>query len=106
MRISDWSSDVCSSDLHVTVRNTGILVNLAANNKTGSFIKRDCVRLCRKRNVMPALSPAIGNGLFQDSLAHTSVTQILDNSHATNHATGKNAGEEIGRASCRARVCQ
>src|SRR3546814_10021141 len=35
MRISDWSSDVCSSDLRMTLQAEGILVTEAATAKEG-----------------------------------------------------------------------
>src|SRR3546814_5780923 len=67
MRISDWSSDVCSSDLSVEHVDPCTLI----------------LQLQQRRNC----HDQIKNGL---SLA--------------NHAT--NASNQIGRASCRERVCQ
>src|SRR3546814_1869542 len=75
MRISDWSSDVCSSDLDLELRE--ILV-------------RRCAKA--KLQIVPVLDPIM-------------------------HAFGKYLGEkaqnlpgrqheQIGRASCRERVCQ
>src|SRR3546814_4485527 len=71
MRISDWSSDVCSSDLgcdRVVAADQAVLLFLA-----GQF---------RRRHVAPAVMPDLVSGVG-DAPAH-----------------------EIGRASCRERVCQ
>src|SRR3546814_1638335 len=77
MRISDWSSDVCSSDLatfRFVVNSEGLL----------QMYSHLCARLYIHS----------GEGLavkFIHPLRHVS------------HATGQN---QIGRASCRERVCQ
>src|SRR3546814_7025649 len=65
MRISDWSSDVCSSDLIVAVAFDKVLAGLDAAKAAGLQVKINCVAL-----------------------------------------KGVNDDEEIGRASCRERVCQ
>src|SRR3546814_3332981 len=67
MRISDWSSDVCSSDLPVTVQDAGRLDRLRQGASRRPVV---CVG---------------GRGQFG----------------APGHR-----GAEIGRASCRERVCQ
>src|SRR3546814_9277888 len=74
MRISDWSSDVCSSDL----------------------VGHDA-----RRADVEALSHALG--LAQDTIDHL----VTDLAHEVNGPTSM--GEpalQIGRASCRDRVCQ
>src|SRR3546814_8727931 len=85
MRISDWSSDVCSSDLGLTYDERrdhlwGVVNNpeeLLALDKDGGFLAR---------------YPLRG---FQDV---EGVTYLGDDLLVLT--------EEIGRASCRARVCQ
>src|SRR3546814_1790244 len=80
MRISDWSSDVCSSDLRgdpagaaVAGRDHDLL-----KQQHAGLVGRDTCRLPR----------------FDDPLALVSVRR------ASEHV------EQIGRASCRERVCQ
>src|SRR3546814_1993514 len=79
MRISDWSSDVCSSDLRPS---RGFI----------SIFGEDVVTMARGR--LPALRRRIGV-VFQDFrlVSHLSA---FDNV----------ALPQIGRASCRERVCQ
>src|SRR3546814_3117805 len=72
MRISDWSSDVCSSDL------------LAGMRSDGDFVQTDHVR----NRVLRKFAQV-------DPLAFT---QLADELQAL--------PLEIGRASCRERVCQ
>src|SRR3546814_6414150 len=71
MRISDWSSDVCSSDLGAHRSEDRRLVGIAwTRQRRGS----------RRRSLEPAHRPARGRQL--------------------------GVGDEIGRASCRERVCK
>src|SRR3546814_5320078 len=84
MRISDWSSDVCSSDLQK-------VLTLCKNNSTSSN---------------------------ESNLVHASSLQLSAEQDATTIAgAGRERGghfsplehqewEQIGRASCRERVCQ
>src|SRR3546814_7153982 len=74
MRISDWSSDVCSSDL------------------VGPFDPREDDGL-----VLPGLDRALEVGDF--AIGHGGAPTL-------DEAGGADLLEEIGRASCRERVCQ
>src|SRR3546814_9258609 len=65
MRISDWSSDVCSSDLSARIRN-----QIALNRKNAAIL---------------ASSAAVRAG---------------------KQGVGEGTADQIGRASCRERVCQ
>src|SRR3546814_8114414 len=85
MRISDWSSDVCSSDLSrvITIAFTSpdpALAARIANTYTSEFIKSN---LQRKFN--------------STSYARDFLSQQLGEAKAKL--------EQIGRASCRERVC-
>src|SRR3546814_20044077 len=100
MRISDWSSDVCSSDLPrvegSTARSGGI------SSSSGIFIEG---QPCRLRITLGTLS----NGREEYADGKASVRQW---------SFGRRGGcgdgrvvpglgpAEIGRASCRGRVCQ
>src|SRR3546814_6077935 len=75
MRISDWSSDVCSSDLKITYASIGNgTPHYLAMEWAKAMAGIDLVHVPYK-GVAPALADVVG-------------------------------GQEIGRASCRARVCQ
>src|SRR3546814_7217764 len=65
LRISDWSSDVCSSDLQLGLRYCAALTE----------------------------SPGDGTRLARERASDTDVVVAV-------------GGDEIGRASCRERVCQ
>src|SRR3546814_5949881 len=75
MRISDWSSDVCSSDL-------GIAHMKLSRSGANYVVSLDCSEPVNRHR------PSV------DVLFHSAA-----------HVAGKNA-VEIGRASCRERVCQ
>src|SRR3546814_1681599 len=83
MRISDWSSDVCSSDLGAVDISGGVRVGGAVN-----AISKDA----------SATAMRIGAG--------ASVPEIRVSGKIEATTGGKAAGDEIGRASCRERVCQ
>src|SRR3546814_14062152 len=89
MRISDWSSDVCSSDLHTvfTTRATGSLA--------GSQIRHDAWRhepdhALGERDVESASLSGCSPPVQRRQNGHGSITPRQ---------------HEIGRASCRERVC-
>src|SRR3546814_3348959 len=82
MRISDWSSDVCSSDLN---RLTG--ADVVAENKLFATLDPTTRRLRLPTNQNVLLSDTVG---FIRKLPHRLVE----------------AFKEIGRASCMERVCQ
>src|SRR3546814_4723591 len=90
MRISDWSSDVCSSDLHrAFVREAGLVG------------QADAHRVARTR----ALALAGELGVAQVGLLvafEVHVHRVLRDQRGQQRLVGL----EIGRASCRERVCQ
>src|SRR3546814_10441180 len=106
MRISDWSSDVCSSDL---------LVNYA-------FPKDDVVDEAHKIATEIAGNPlwavrwskaavnkqlkAQLNQILELSIAYESLTMLTEDSKAAVNAFADKRTPQIGRASCRDRVCQ
>src|SRR3546814_4610440 len=83
MRISDWSSDVCSSDLAST-----ILCGLSADRR-GISLAADLLKYraaVAARNLTPFADAATSKEVPAD---------LIDDLY-----------EQIGRASCRERVCQ
>src|SRR3546814_4155970 len=95
MRISDWSSDVCSSDL------------VASVGKTEEQLKEAGVAYRVGKFPFTANSRARCNDTtegFVKILADKQTDRVLGA-----HIIGADAGSlihEIGRASCRERVCQ
>src|SRR3546814_7892048 len=85
VRISDWSSDVCSSDLHVAVDLTGGHARIARGLAT------------QEAFVVTEIEVGFGAILGDEHFA------MLERAHRA--CIDVDVGE-IGRASCRERVCQ
>src|SRR3546814_11532754 len=109
MRISDWSSDVCSSDLHTSPRGAGAAAGACprgTTSRTGWLLgartpgpPQRRAQAAKRWRARWGLSSALARWLVAPGEA------------AELHAggAGNAAGdevEEIGRASCRERVCQ
>src|SRR3546814_14527016 len=98
MRISDWSSDVCSSDL---------LLNVAADHLFGRGIVR---------NIDRATDIDVGVFGFDPYLADRVDAELADERDipdagiiflfAAEDTAGLIIGRQTGRASCRERVCK
>src|SRR3546814_7934675 len=96
MRISDWSSDVCSSDLHLGDLAQG-RVRLLRGGRVDAGADTTTLRAVRQRGRIALV------GLGAARLAH----QLVDRCHSllgTRWLAGETA--QIGRASCRERVVQ
>src|SRR3546814_11062283 len=113
MRISDWSSDVCSSDLfsfdeayaNDPARAT---LSLAYRDTHGALI--DQPRAYQTR-IEPFFSNLLPEGTLRDYLARRagvkSLREYLLLAQLGADLPGAvTAASEIGRASCRERVCQ
>src|SRR3546814_12833865 len=95
MRISDWSSDVCSSDLGRGCRG-------CCATAPGSASRRRR-RLVETGHVVDVLAVAGDTERTRQRVVH----QAVDGDEAQAAGTGPGAHLlEIGRASCRARVWQ
>src|SRR3546814_2374393 len=95
MRISDWSSDVCSSDLHVMRELNGqakaMIVTQSREHALRYFFGvRDYIK---------------SQG-YKDLKALVAFSGELDFDGETYTEADLNGFSEIGRASCRERVCQ
>src|SRR3546814_4749115 len=84
MRISDWSSDVCSSDLEITSMTClALIASITVDNSS------------LKVEGEPPCFP------LQESLI-----SLFSRSKYCSQVTENSVGIQIGRASCRERVCQ
>src|SRR3546814_17222405 len=107
MRISDWSSDVCSSDLH-GIRVEGlyrqnVVFGQPVSIETGAGVDKD-----RQRAFFDVHLPPTTRG-YKDSMGvlyeHSDI-EGLDNTRAGLGWKRRQERKEIGRASCRERGCQ
>src|SRR3546814_8209867 len=92
MRISDWSSDVCSSDLRVSTDNGVSYYAASGDYKTltaGTGVENN--------------SGGLSLTFTASTAARSGVTRISGNLGDGNPPV---AESKIGRASCRERVCQ
>src|SRR3546814_16834369 len=111
MRISDWSSDVCSSDLLPPVRGRGEAKFLGMRFRVGeaaivtflfSFALLLSV-LTAEPVELPRCRVALGAELGQQSL---DLAIPLGRDAADRVPAPGDADMKLGRASCRERVCQ
>src|SRR3546814_2153976 len=104
MRISDWSSDVCSSDLRRAFAKEGVLSCIeAAAAKNGALVRTAGIVLIRQR-------PGKGNAIFITIEDEGGIVNILLWArHFERYRRAVMASRlmlAIGRASCRDRGCQ
>src|SRR3546814_14719488 len=97
MRISDWSSDVCSSDLDNAPDDTSIPIAGGSSRPLGEL--RDLISIERGQKI--AYVTDVG-----DTAANRSAIQALANDADTFFIEASFSPAEIGRASCRERVWQ
>src|SRR3546814_6292628 len=98
MRISDWSSDVCSSDLPPTV------CDRSNNSRASTEPAYDCVPKSEPRR--SGTSHRVWSAWNVLSRDEGSLAPTRDRKEGSWWAlTGSNR-RQIGRASCRERVCQ
>src|SRR3546814_9452399 len=83
MRISDWSSDVCSSDLHIRGRNAD-RITVAAVSPQGAF-------------------QPLERGSAPGEWRLSDIADLGEKAEILLYITDD---RKIGRASCRERVCQ
>src|SRR3546814_13282847 len=112
MRISDWSSDLCSSDLPVAVVDVGgattdiavvkeggrgLYAQLSGTAEIGALNLRDNLNTMLRQRFQ--LSEQVSEAHI-DRLIQTGKYRL----YGETHDLGREI--EIGRASCRERVCQ
>src|SRR3546814_15705751 len=98
MRISDWSSDVCSSDLRILSRDDhGALAEAQPQQQRAVLLEPP-----GHRALVDDLLDRLAI-LFAVFVARVAVVRIMRQRDLVIEADEKEA--EIGRASCRERVC-
>src|SRR3546814_15037078 len=97
MRISDWSSDVCSSDLH----RAGPTQHSSAHPIM--LLAREGVRFEHVEPDLPGIAHRVEQPHRHGDKGAIILGASLDEEHAVFAASTE---PEIGRASCRERVCQ
>src|SRR3546814_13103890 len=97
MRISDWSSDVCSSDLLAGARGLEVLRRLRQHAAIDRTAQVGGNALANPADLIEAAGAGAAPG-DSDAEQQQEVSLHL--------AAGDAAMIEIGRASCRERVCQ
>src|SRR3546814_9979357 len=102
MRISDWSSDVCSSDL-LQLAAVALKLELVAKKAAEAVNDDQIIRVVgiRRRLDHRPEDRAAGVGRRRARLAVD-----LDEVDSTRRAMPFDRGDQIGSASCRERVCQ
>src|SRR3546814_5824500 len=109
MRISDWSSDVCSSDLNATVA-AGMLHFSLRRAQNVHWQATDIDRDMRAglKNQRPALLWFTGlSGSGKSTIANLVEKKLHRMNRHSFLLDGDNVRHvQIGRASCRERVCQ
>src|SRR3546814_12644154 len=109
MRISDWSSDVCSSDLNVGfVRDAEVYAGDA--NKKGAQAGRPSVGRWQGRNHLRGTQSRTSSN-SKRATPHSLLFELVFFSwmNFTLRRASRSAGSflfKIGRASCRESVCQ
>src|SRR3546814_17336714 len=109
MRISDWSSDVCSSDLQVSSDLQGLRSMVAASSDLRRLLSSPVITREEQRRAMAAVLDKAGIG----AITRNFVLVVAQNhrlfalpamSEAYLAALAPRRGEEIGRAAGRERV--
>src|SRR3546814_16602713 len=102
MRISDWSSDVCSSDLYERFGHFAMIAVGYANHQRfadGWMVIENFLDLAREY-----LEPANSNHVLQP-VADANVAILINQAHVSGAQTFAEENQ-IGRASCREGVSQ
>src|SRR3546814_17779322 len=98
MRISDWSSDVCSSDLYY-----GASLGDASPETKARGNSRPNTSLARNFGFFPT-PDEVADGVISEAYIQNGC-RVLEPSAGTG-AMARRAADEIGRAAGRERVCQ
>src|SRR3546814_12199218 len=100
MRISDWSSDVCSSDL-ITLGDRTLAIVLQRHPRA----RRLTLRLAPDASEVRITMPAWARSAEAIAFAHARRDWLGAQLTRIPQRRSTGPGDEIGRASCRERVC-
>src|SRR3546814_16128940 len=104
MRISDWSSDVCSSDLgQITFRSTGPMGDGLCGRLRKGRVRREMIARIFRLAAFGAAAFEYQDVIGEQGQSIDFVPMIKRGMKGVDHGSGL---EQIGRASCRERVCQ
>src|SRR3546814_18532317 len=98
MRISDWSSDVCSSDL-IAGKITAIQQATKGAVNANQSIQATIVDVQES-------AQRIRDAMDEQAQTVTSITPAVDETALAADSMSSTIATKIGRASCRDRVCQ
>src|SRR3546814_1825614 len=110
MRISDWSSDVCSSDLwgaesaSMTVRIETRRLRLRPFEAADAAAVEDCVGRWEIARMTTRIAHPYPKGAAATWIAGHAAARAPGSEHS--FAITLQGGDQIGRASCRERGCQ
>src|SRR3546814_5085509 len=96
MRISDWSSDVCSSDLVLVLNPDAVVGPTTVDDLATALAAHPHAGMVAPRLLSP-------DGSVQDSVRSFKTVQTL---LARRTPYGSTRRGQLGSASCRERVCQ
>src|SRR3546814_11775662 len=98
LRISDWGSDLCSSDLNVADDRDATLLEIEQHDREGC---------CRHGCDWTCLGDEIGRTRLESGLDQERLEALSNpEQECRREDADDQGGEEIGRASSRERVCQ
>src|SRR3546814_13870625 len=106
MRISDWSSDVCSSDLQLLIRRglKALARALALGGADGPYALQAALAACHARaRTAEATDWRRIAGLY-DRLGQVMPSPVVELNRAVAHSMALRPAA-LGSAACRARVC-
>src|SRR3546814_16219346 len=103
MRISDWSSDVCSSDLRATDDIAGKITAIQQATKGSVFANQSI-----QQTIVEVQTSAqrIRDAMDAQAQTVTSITAAVEETALAADRMSSTIASKIGRASCRERVCQ
>src|SRR3546814_12214768 len=104
MRISNWSSDVCSSDLgHLRGRSASQCFGQGAETGTARKVRLTCFRVLKRQHEVDPLLVAGGAWTSSRGSASSARSALVAIAYVQPFYMDR---QEIGRASGRERVCQ
>src|SRR3546814_6989856 len=104
MRISDWSSDVCSSDLGMRQAQWGRIVNVISTSVKEPIPGLGVYNTIR--GAVASWAKTLSRELAADGITVNNVLPGFTETGRIEQIVRGKVSTQIGRASCRERVCQ